>query len=348
MGRPRKRRREEKELASHNDGMDSDQFDTSIDDFAGNGYQIFDLPPTDSGGRNQDKSISRNENVSNGLESEDLDINFESIQVPDFNFTVPLPTSDLPQDFSAYPPLDALDPNLFQAATSPETNTTNTTSTTTNPTQASCNCLPTLYATLSTFQSPPAPSFPYSMGHLRSARKCAHAVVHCPTCPEAYNTAVQNSMLLCALLQMLINEYAKLLAHIDERASSGEKITYRLGEVADTLDGRHTGGPDCPMGINLDLEGEEWRMLARKAVRAEVRGSGSGSGQGEESLLGILKEMRNRQQTWHSSFPKEGHAHARQSQNAEGKQSGHEKEECICTQILHIDQLRGALEALNT
>ena len=354
MGRPRKRRREEEDHTSYDsapiNGMGSDPLDTSIDDFSSIGYQIFDPPSPERSKEYQDKPAAEEGDVPTGFESENLKINFQSIHMPDFDLTVPLPIYDSPQNFSTYPPLEVLDPNLLQPTLSLGNNTASailTTTTTANPTQTSCTCLPTLYSTLSTFQSPPPPSFPYSMGHLRSARQCAHTVVHCPICPEAYNTTVQNSMLLCTLLQMIINEYAKLLAYIDERASSGEKITYRLGEVADTLDTRHTGGPDCPMGINLDLEGEEWRMLARKGVRAEVRESGSDNRDGQGSLLDILQEMRDRQERWHSSFPKERHAHAGRRQDVEGKEPLEKKGECMCTQILHIDQLKRALEALD-
>lgn len=200
-----------------------------------------------------------------------------------------------------------------------------------------CSCLPDLYATLASFQSIPSPSFPFSMGTLKKAARLAHTVVRCQTCPGIYNTAVQNSMLLGTLMQMLINEYAKLLKYIDERSSSGEKIPFRVGEPTSPFDTRHTGGPDCPMSISIDLSGDEWRLLARKAVHQEIHG-----GDGADSVMGVLEQMRTRQEGLHQRFASEvyapGHGHY---DDGAGKSGEH-----MCLQINYIENLKKSLEML--
>jgi len=204
--------------------------------------------------------------------------------------------------------------------------------------QQTCSCLPNLYRTLASFQSLPPPSFPFSIGTLKKAARLAHDVVQCQICPQTYNTAVQNSMLLGTLMQMLMNEYAKLLNYIDERSSSGEKIPFRVGEPSSSFDTRHTGGPDCPMSIIIDLSGGEWRLLARKAVHQEIHGDDEAVNQ---SLIAIVQEMRNRQGELHERFTSEVHVSGH-DHTEEAKKSG----EHICVQILYIDNLKKSLEML--
>lgn len=201
-----------------------------------------------------------------------------------------------------------------------------------------CSCLSDLYAMLAKFQKLPAPSFPFSMGALRSAAALSRCVVACNHCSLEISTALQNAMLLGTLLQLLIMEYAKLLNHIDERSKQAEKIVYRLGDPSTLFDSRHTGLPDCPMGINVDFSGEEWRALARKAIAQEVLGNSQGSG----GLVGLVQEMKDRQVLWrerHSTefckaFNNTGHQHTSQHPDH------------LCAQVVHLENLRRSLEAL--
>ena len=201
-----------------------------------------------------------------------------------------------------------------------------------------CSCLSNLYSMLAKFQSLPEPSFPYSMGTLRSAAALSRGVVACHNCSQTYNTAIQNSMLLGTLLQLLIMEYTKLLRHIDERSKQSEKITFRLGDPSSLFDSRHTGLPDCPMAINVDLSGDEWRTLARKAVSQEVLGNPHGT----RGLNGLVQEMKDRQLSWRERFassPCPGLHNAEHQPNAE--KAGH-----LCVQVVYIENLTRSLEAL--
>ena len=204
-----------------------------------------------------------------------------------------------------------------------------------------CACLPNLYSTLASFQSPPQPSFPYSMGLLRNAVRLGHTVVRCQICPKTYNTGVQNVMLLGTLVQMISNEYSKLLKHIEQRSANEDKITFRMGEHSLSWDSRHTGTPDCPMGINIDLSGAEWQMLARKAVRQGVLGSSNGT----DSLMALIDAMRERQQSLHEGYCPDrqiaGHEH-NVTKNAHDGGLAND----VCLTVTFIDQLRKSLEAL--
>lgn len=204
-----------------------------------------------------------------------------------------------------------------------------------------CACLPNLYSTLASFQSLPQPSFPYSLGLLKNAIRLGHGVVLCQICPTTYNTGVQNAMLLGTLVQLILNEYAKLLKHIEQRAASEERIAFRFGEQLSPLDSRHTGTPDCPMGINIDLSGEEWRMLAQKAIRQEVVGSANSA----NSLMALIEAMKERQQTLHQRYLPDTHSAGHGQNVAKSAPDGGPAND-VCLQITFINQLRKSLEAL--
>ena len=201
-----------------------------------------------------------------------------------------------------------------------------------------CSCLSNLYSMLANFQSLPAPSFPYSMGILKSAAALSHEVVVCQCCTQMYNTALQNSMLLGTLLHLLIMEYAKLLKHIDEKSKESEKVAFRFGDPSSPFDSRHTGLPDCPMAITIDITSDEWRTLARKAVAQEVLGNAQGS----LGLIGLVQKMKDRQASLHERFSK-GQCLVMPAAN---HQPHAEKPDHSCMQIVYIDNLQKSLKAL--
>ena len=201
-----------------------------------------------------------------------------------------------------------------------------------------CSCLSDLYSTLAKFQKLPAPSFPFSMGALKSAAALSRRVVACHHCSQTSSTALQNSMLLGTLVQLLIMEYAKLLSHIDERCEQAERIACRLGDPSSLYDSRHTGLPDCPMGINVDLSGDEWRTLARKAVAQEVLGNSQGS----PGLVGLVQEMKDRRVSWRERFS----TGLCTEVHTAGHQHSTEHPDHLCAQAVHLESLKRSLEAL--
>ena len=158
-----------------------------------------------------------------------------------------------------------------------------------------CACLANLYSTLSSFQSLPPSSFPFSMGALTKATVVARDACHCEECPTNYTSALQNLMLLSTLVPLIAHEYGKLLEHVDERASKGGIITFRMGEKEQTLEQlhKHTFTVDCPMAFEMDLSAEEWRSMARKVIKSKVVGP---SGM---NVLGVVDELEQRQLRWH-------------------------------------------------
>ncbi|KAI4192110.1 MAG: hypothetical protein LQ346_004481 [Caloplaca aetnensis] len=162
-----------------------------------------------------------------------------------------------------------------------------------------CTCLNELYAMLACFRPFPPPSFPVSRGPLTRATSLARCVVRCSFCPRDYPTALQNLMLMNTLLLLVAHGYAELLTHIQERSTQGEKITYRVGDASQANAHLHTGTPECPMGFYVELESEEWAVMARKVVKQDV----FGNAQNIDCLIGVVEEMEQRQHIWHLLRP---------------------------------------------
>ena len=200
---------------------------------------------------------------------------------------------------------------------------------------AHCHCLAKLYTILGAFQSSPDPMFPYSMVALKKAAQFATEAVRCQICSVKFTSALQNSMLLGTLMNIVIYEYRKLLHHIDKQSMNGEMKLIRMGDNSPGTEHLHTGTPECPMGVNMELSGKEWRNFARRALRKEVLGPG------DHCLSQILQEMKDRQQRWHSLYD----AHVPQHTATERAQqtAGSGSNPCICVQGLYIDRLRQSL-----
>lgn len=339
MGRPRKRRREEEGVihdekdgrGAVENGFSNETGDKSLHQYlagvSGNGLATNDNQWFDNG------------LGANGFQDGDFDFPFR--QQSGSDSILGFPAWDPSQDMNSYSSISSDNSSQSQK---PSTTLDHDFADTppTDDAQTGCSCLPKLYAVLASFQSMPAPSFPYSMGTLKKANRLGHEVVRCQICPQTYNTAVQNSMLLGTLLQMVNNEYAKLLKHIDERSATGDKIPFRVGEPSSPCDSRHTGMPDCPMALNIDLSGEDWRMIARKAIRQEILGNTDSN----EGLAGLVDAMRNRQTIWHERYASEVHAAGHDHSAATHGQNGDEANR-ICVQVAYIDQLKKSLEILN-
>ncbi|KAI9880337.1 MAG: hypothetical protein M1830_003948 [Pleopsidium flavum] len=161
---------------------------------------------------------------------------------------------------------------------------------------AACTCLANLYSTLSSFQSLPPPFFPSSLPPLRIAMNTARAAVQCPHCPSSYVTALQNIMLLGTLFPLIINEYSKLLQHVDKEASKEGPKMFQIGEPFLENAHLHTGNADCPMRIEIELAPDDWRKMARKVIKRDILGKEDGS---EVGMIGLVQDMEKRQQTWH-------------------------------------------------
>ncbi|KAL8731043.1 MAG: hypothetical protein Q9166_003694 [cf. Caloplaca sp. 2 TL-2023] len=159
----------------------------------------------------------------------------------------------------------------------------------------SCSCLNQLYSTLQYFRSLPPPSFPASRDPLIRATNLGRTVNRCTLCPLDFPTALQTSMLLTTLLRLIVHGYADLVKQIQAQAAEGHKITYRVGDYSLENAHLHTGTLDCPMGFNLELEPEEWAIMAKKVVKQDLYGNS----QIHECLVSVVEELEQRHRTWH-------------------------------------------------
>jgi hypothetical protein len=157
-----------------------------------------------------------------------------------------------------------------------------------------------MYLTLSSLQAQAEFNFPEVLPKLRSALATTTNVLKCEECPRQVTTAMQNVMLLTTLLTSVTDCYQKLISSIEVEAErvkeSGETKNFRMGDNAPERMHLHTGTLDCPMGFDIELDGEEWRKLARKVVKADLEGSRSGT----SSIMGLTDMLTERQKQWHS------------------------------------------------
>ena len=365
MGRPRKRRREEETQDCAYDPWDfgsnggptmraTSQPGSSIllpstcdPQLPANGFTGMDGISTESlsfdNGRHMARmgygSLSQDPFASAGIS--DVDPAYDSLQsfptpntFSDYSEWMPVPEPVLPLTTmpSAQTQLQTPPTTIYHNSSSPEVR---------SPEIARCDCLPTLYKTLSIFPSTSTPTFPDSMRFLKEAVAIGRSMLKCTNCPNSYNTALQNGTGLGTLLNLVIMEYTKLLKHIDERSQKEDKFVFRMGEmITPQTQHLHTRTLSCPMGISVDLSGPEWRIIARTAVRKEVFGDDTGN----ENVATLLDGMKERQVRWHSMFSTDSHIHEHSAASVnDGERGG---SECICTQVLYIDRLKRALKDL--
>ncbi|KZF26461.1 hypothetical protein L228DRAFT_12960 [Xylona heveae TC161] len=166
----------------------------------------------------------------------------------------------------------------------------------------SCACLSNLYLAMSELQTVP-PDFPFpSTIHLVSkAVPVARGAIDCPICGTKFLLGMPNTMLVISLLSLMASICAKTYEFIDTKAddskSRGETKLFRMGEMDPQTIHLHTGTADCPMGFNVELEPDEWRHMAKRVVRATVKGKGDG----KSGLMGLIAAMEERQKSWHEN-----------------------------------------------
>ncbi|KAK1074619.1 hypothetical protein LTR74_000862 [Friedmanniomyces endolithicus] len=167
------------------------------------------------------------------------------------------------------------------------------------PTIPTCACLSTLYLTLSTLQSMAASfPFPSSLHPLREAMRTASEVLSCPLCPTKFLSAVQNTQLVGTLLVSIAERFGKVLEAITREAARAERGGEVKGFRFADLETLHTGGVGCRAGFSVSLSADEWRVMVKKVVRAEVLGPSERSGCGT-NFVGVVEQMENRSEYWH-------------------------------------------------
>ncbi|MCJ1249389.1 hypothetical protein MMC30_006612 [Trapelia coarctata] len=155
-----------------------------------------------------------------------------------------------------------------------------------------CTHIPTLLTHFTTLPSLP-PTFPLALPPLRRTVTTISHLLSCPFCspPTPPPTAQQTTLLLATAIPHISTHYTRLLASIDAQASDapGGVKRLRVGEIGNpALESAHTGGPDCPAGVEVTLQAEVWRGMMRGVVEGEVR-----------ALEGVVEKLEERGRRWH-------------------------------------------------
>jgi hypothetical protein len=291
MGRPRKRRREDEETEVQPEAFDSIssiQFE-DVPEFG------FDAPDFSS-----DFYPRQNQNLQSVPSALDV-----------------LGPNVLPNPELAFDPRLPIDPSLGLSGfgqTPPQWQSLSTSSTSNAQTldtapssmdtsfpMAKCSCLSDLYLALSVLQGQTTFDFPYVLPTIHSVMRTTTGVLRCEQCPKEMSTAMQNIMLLATLLTSITDCYRKLLTSVDVEAKradeAGEKKRFRMGDNSPELMHLHTNTVDCPMGFDVELDGQEWRTLARKVIKAGVEGSRTDP----PTIMGMASMLEERQHQWHQN-----------------------------------------------
>ncbi|KAH5283190.1 hypothetical protein HBI72_002650 [Parastagonospora nodorum] len=166
-------------------------------------------------------------------------------------------------------------------------------------TLAPCTCLAAMYLTISELQSVQSFHFPQVVIPLRKAMGVLSDLIHCPQCPKDNFSAIQNVASIAALCKAIVERFNKVLLVIDAEAErleqTGEKKPYRIGDNSAALQRLHTGTLDCPLGFDIEIGAQDYKRIAKMALKTEVYGNGSNP----RPLLQLIKEAEDRQQRWH-------------------------------------------------
>ena len=116
----------------------------------------------------------------------------------------------------------------------------------------------------------------------------------------------QNFMLMNTILTAVATGFEKVFQNIRTEAvlaeSTGRKKEFRMGENSPEMAGHHTGTSDCPVAFEVELDPQEWRILAVRAVSNDIYDKGDG----RQTLESLITGMEKRQRRWHDIV---GHGH---------------------------------------
>ena len=130
----------------------------------------------------------------------------------------------------------------------------------------------------------------------------ATAVIACPSCPQRFISAIQNTQLVGTLLISIAERFGKTLQSITTEAIrtdlAHETKKFRLADLNTSTSHLHTGGIGCAAAFSVNLTPSEWRGIAKKVVRAEVHGPSEGN-HCCPWFLELVGQMEKRQEYWH-------------------------------------------------
>ena len=171
-----------------------------------------------------------------------------------------------------------------------------------------CACVSSVMTALQNLPSDNGFFFPISLKPLKLAMQIAQETLSCPQCPRQMSTYKTNFLLVNTILDKIASGFKSLLQSIVAEAAQAHALkqrkSFQMGEQVAETAMYHTGGADCPMAWKVDLQPEEWRGLAYRAVQNEV----DDTGDGRTTLEALLKATESRQRVWHDHI---GHSCSR-------------------------------------
>jgi hypothetical protein len=274
MGRPRKRQRSEQEADTNEQSQTSSQSDCP------NFY-----PPNDTLLINVTASAAQNPWLSQTDIYPGMDL-FPPYSVPTTNTqSCPAPAMDMSctegvYNQPAYPisPAGIESPSLISSK--------------------SCRCMMTLTNILEQLRTFEVFQFPVSVGLLRNALTTISGVISCQVCADAGISALQNTTMLQATLFSVVDRFNVMLksmnAEADRLQETGETKPLKVADPTDLMI-MHTGTNDCPAGLVVQVNGDQWREMSKRALRKLVYGPG-------DCMFELLDQWEARQTRWHSDL----------------------------------------------
>ncbi len=168
-----------------------------------------------------------------------------------------------------------------------------------------CACLSNIYLALYNLQSMKDYDFPSCLTPLRAALVTAGEVLDCAKCLHERLSIVQNVFLLGTLLLGIADRLQKAMESIKTEAvgleRSGMTKKFHLGNASAETSCFQGSALTCPESFCVDLDAQEWRHFAVKALKAEVVGAQGPNLATSTSLLGVISRMEERQAIWHAN-----------------------------------------------
>lgn len=162
-----------------------------------------------------------------------------------------------------------------------------------------CNCLSAMYLAASNLETTANEGFPIALVPIRAALHTARSILVCERCPQKLASGRQNVSLLVSLLGSIASGLQTLISDIDaeaERArAAGETKLLDSGDASATNAHLHTGTPDCPGHMALELEADEWQIIVKRAVKKHAFKQKSDI----LSLEALIDALEERQRAWH-------------------------------------------------
>jgi len=160
-----------------------------------------------------------------------------------------------------------------------------------------CSCILILTSNLTQLNIMSTYHFPRSLHELQIIISHTYAAAACETCQMERVSGMQNVSLILSVLACIVERFRGLSSHIkfekDRLLATNEKMPMRIGDASFENLHLHTGTDDCPMGINLFIDGNMWAKLALGAVKKAVEGPGT-------CLKGLMDDFEARQRRWHA------------------------------------------------